>query len=93
MTVQLDSKDVSKLVAEEDIEAEAIREYDTKAVAAALASLAENYRNAIVLRYIEELDYQEISEIMQIPTGSVGSLINRGKAILKTYLADYGKTK
>ncbi len=93
MTVQLDSKDVSKLVAEEDIEAEAIREYDTKAVAAALASLAENYRNAIVLRYIEELDYQEISEIMQIPTGSVGSLINRGKAILKTYLEDYGKTK
>lgn len=92
-TVKLTDKDISKLVSDDDIENEAIQEFDKKMVNDALAKLADNYRNAIVLKYIEEMDYAEISAVMQIPTGSVGSLINRGKAILKNYLQDYGKTK
>jgi len=36
----------------------------------------------IVLRYLEEKSYDEISDILRKPSGSVSSLITRAKRIL-----------
>ena len=33
----------------------------------------------LILRFIEEMDYEEISDILHISEGTVGSLINRAK--------------
>ena len=62
-----------------DIEKEAIKDWDSKRVHEVLAKLDSKYREVLVLKYIEEKDYNEISDILQIPSGTVGSLINRAK--------------
>ncbi|HAG90977.1 MAG TPA: hypothetical protein DCL41_03855, partial [Bdellovibrionales bacterium] len=41
--------------------------------------LPEESRAVMVLRFWEEKDYEEISDILKIPVGSVGSLINRSR--------------
>lgn len=45
----------------------------------ALYEIDEKYRQAIILRYFEHKEYEEISDILQIPVGSVGTLLHRGK--------------
>lgn len=41
------------------------------------------YREPLVLYYFEEMDYKEISEILQIPVSTVGVRLNRGKTALR----------
>ena len=48
-----------------------------------LALIEPKYREILVLFYIEELSYKEISEILHIPIGTVGVRIMRAKEILK----------
>jgi RNA polymerase sigma-70 factor (ECF subfamily) len=48
-----------------------------------LDKLDPKYREPLVLYYFEEVDYQEISEIMQIPVSTVGVRLKRGKTALK----------
>jgi RNA polymerase sigma factor (sigma-70 family) len=45
----------------------------------ALSSLNEEYREAVILRDIQQLSYEEISEITDLPIGTVKSRINRGR--------------
>ena len=45
----------------------------------ALLEVDEKYRQVLVLRFFEHLEYEEISDILQIPVGSVGTLLHRGK--------------
>lgn len=52
----------------------------------ALLRLPPNYRMAISLKYIAELDYQEIAGIMKIPLGTVGTWIRRGLEQLRSEL-------
>jgi RNA polymerase sigma factor (sigma-70 family) len=46
----------------------------------ALASLQSEFRNVVILRDIEQLSYEEISEKLNVPMGTVKSRINRGRA-------------
>lgn len=55
-------------------------------VSCALATLEEKYREVIILRYFEHKEYDEISDIMQVPLGSVGTLLYRGKKKLAAAL-------
>lgn len=48
-------------------------------VKAALGQLEVKYRDALILRYFEHKEYEEISDILKIPIGSVGTLVHRGK--------------
>ncbi len=48
-----------------------------------LDRLDPKYREPIVLYYYEEVGYQEISQIMQIPVSTVGIRLKRGKVALK----------
>lgn len=56
----------------------------------ALATLSDEYREVLLLRYMEELDYAEIAEVLKLPSGTVKSRINRAKAALKTALLKSG---
>jgi RNA polymerase sigma-70 factor (ECF subfamily) len=47
---------------------------------AALRRLPDDFRAAVVLRDLCGLDYSEISEVLQIPAGTVRSRIARGRA-------------
>ena len=52
----------------------------------ALESLPEDYRVAVVLRDVADLDYAEIAEVLDIPPGTVRSRIARGRAALAQLL-------
>jgi RNA polymerase sigma-70 factor (ECF subfamily) len=54
---------------------------------AALATLAPDFRAAVVLRDLLDLDYAEIAEILGVPPGTVKSRIARGRAALADRLA------
>ena len=53
--------------------------YVIDAVRTALAELPEDFRTVLVLREMEDLSYREISEITQIPIGTVMSRLARGR--------------
>ncbi len=57
-------------------------------VDAALAQLPEEFRVAVVLRDLADLDYAEIAEILEIPPGTVRSRISRGRAALAAVLGN-----
>ncbi|MEK7832658.1 MAG: sigma-70 family RNA polymerase sigma factor, partial [Acidobacteriota bacterium] len=60
-----------------------------EAVTRAIASLPEKYRAALVLCDIEEKSYEEISEVLGLPVGTVKSRINRARNLLKDKLKDF----
>jgi RNA polymerase sigma-70 factor (ECF subfamily) len=52
----------------------------------ALEGLAEEYRNALVLKEIEGLPYEEIAVVMDCPVGTVRSRIHRARHELRDKL-------
>ncbi|MBU5873057.1 sigma-70 family RNA polymerase sigma factor, partial [Vibrio cholerae O1] len=48
-----------------------------------ILKLPEKYRIMIVLKYIEELSLNEISEMLDIPLGTVKTRIHRGREALR----------
>ncbi len=53
---------------------------------AALARIPEEFRAAVVLRDLCDLDYAQISEVLNVPPGTVRSRIARGRAALAVEL-------
>ena len=51
-----------------------------------ISKLPEKYRFVIVLKYIEELSLNEISEILELPLGTVKTRIHRGREALRKQL-------
>ena len=54
----------------------------------ALLKVKEAYREAVVLRDVQGLSYEEIAEILGVNEGTVKSRINRGRAQLQELLKD-----
>ena len=63
---------------------------ESKLLEKALAELEHDYKIIIILREIQELSYDVISRILQLPLGTVKSRINRGKLKLRDILINYG---
>ena len=59
----------------------------------AIDSLDENFREVIVLRDIQDFEYEEIAQITGLPLGTVKSRINRGREKLKIMLSEIYKPK
>ncbi|HTC81845.1 MAG TPA: sigma-70 family RNA polymerase sigma factor [Acidimicrobiia bacterium] len=57
-------------------------------VDAALAGLSPEFRAAVVLRDLCDLDYAEIAEILDVPIGTVRSRIARGRAAIANQLRE-----
>jgi RNA polymerase sigma-70 factor, ECF subfamily len=58
-------------------------------VTAAISSLPLAFREALVLREIEELSYEDIARVLDIPKGTVMSRLSRARRLLHEYLSDY----
>ena len=55
-------------------------------VKAALESIPENFRMAVLLADVEGFSYKEIAEIMNVPIGTVMSRLHRGRKALEKAL-------
>lgn len=51
-----------------------------------IGRLPDKYRSVIVLKYLEDLSLQEISEILDLPLGTVKTRIHRGREALRKQL-------
>lgn len=60
---------------------------DRQLLDAALVALPEDFRVAVVLRDVADLDYAEIAVILDIPVGTVKSRIARGRGLLAATLS------
>ncbi len=64
---------------------------NAKTLFKAISQLPENQKVAYTLSNIEGLNYQEITEVMEVSLSSVESLLFRAKSNLKKSLGDYYK--
>jgi RNA polymerase sigma-70 factor (ECF subfamily) len=55
-------------------------------IEAAIGKLRPEYRQAIVLRHIDDLPYEDIAQIMALPLGTVKTYIHRGRKELQDML-------
>ena len=83
-----ESEDMLYLIAAKEDGAEVL--FDKRINAAvlnqALSAISAKYRDPLILRFFEHKEYEEISDILKIPIGSVGTLIHRGKQQLKALI-------
>jgi RNA polymerase sigma-70 factor (ECF subfamily) len=54
----------------------------------AIATLPENYREAVVLCELEEMSYEEAASALDCPVGTVRSRLHRARALLAEKLHD-----
>lgn len=52
-----------------------------------LEQLSQKHREALILHYLEDMSYKEISDILQIPVSTVGVRVLRGREALKKLYA------
>ncbi|MCH5374402.1 MAG: sigma-70 family RNA polymerase sigma factor [Planctomycetes bacterium] len=56
------------------------------AVQMALSQLSDEYRDTIVLKEMEDMSYEEIAEILDVPVGTIRSRLHRARAELREKL-------
>jgi len=78
----LDTLPASGLSAQAELE----RDERAQILRKALDRLPPQLKEAVILRDLEELSYEEIGEILKVPEGTVKSRINRGRLELAKYL-------
>ncbi len=86
--INQDGSSENIFVGEDNIEKSSNNE--SKILQKALSELEHDYKIIIILREIQELSYDVISKILQLPLGTVKSRINRGKIKLREILINYG---
>jgi len=85
---RLGSRNVERS-AEEDV----LASIPDSEVAAALESIPENFRMAVLLADVEGFSYKEIAEIMDVPIGTVMSRLHRGRKALEKALYAVAKER
>ena len=76
--VSVDDDRIKALIAAEDIDPDD-GDNMIKLIEDILPLLKLEYREVLILKYLEDKSYQEISDILKIPEGTVATRINRAK--------------
>ena len=90
---QAAAEDIDGITAADDgpsLQQQAERAETRREVRAALMQLPEEYRQVLLLRFMQELSYEEIGQALKLPAGTVKSRLNRAKAQLKDILSRSG---
>ena len=83
-TICLEAADVVKIMrTDDDIQVSLETQSDIEKMKKIIDGLPYKYREVIILRFLEDKDYEEIMDIIKKPKGTVASLINRGKNMIK----------
>lgn len=73
---------------QDDVDQSLHSEFIYDRIQTAIDRLPEHFKMAIILRDIQELSYDDISKIVEVPLGTVKSRINRARLQLQAELQD-----
>jgi RNA polymerase sigma-70 factor (ECF subfamily) len=74
-----DDDKIKRLASDLDISGEMDNKILRQNIFKVLDTMDINYREVLILKFLEDKDYQAISDILEKPIGTVATLINRGK--------------
>lgn len=87
LSLQSNDEEVAQLInilrSDDDVEKQVDKKNVAERVREVLKLMREDYREILVLKYLEDYDYNEISDILKKPLGTVGVLISRAKENFK----------
>jgi RNA polymerase sigma-70 factor (ECF subfamily) len=84
-------EDFLKFIAtDEDLAGDTERKFSDEEVRKMLENLDHKYKEVLVLKFLEEKSYEEISDILQKPLGTVATLINRAKKQFAKIMEEQG---
>lgn len=86
-SVPLEDGSAKKIISGFNIEKELDSNYLKDNVFKVLDALDKKYREILILKFLEEKNYQEISDIIKKPIGTVGSMMNKAKKMFKEELS------
>lgn len=86
--VPIDSDELIPLAisAPENVMRDAIQSDEKRIMEKYLSQLDDKYKTPIIMFYYEDMSYDEISDVLQIPPNTVGVRIKRGKDKLKSII-------
>ena len=89
-TVSLDDPESGAFAIADDIdlEAEADKKADVRLLASKLPLLKDDYREALILRFINELSLEEVADVMGKSKGNIRVIIHRAVAALKEIIEE-----
>jgi RNA polymerase sigma factor (sigma-70 family) len=85
-----DAKEVPDAINEVTPESLLLQKHDIALVRTTVESLPEPFREALVLRALEEMSYKEIAALTAVPIGTVMSRLARARHMLAALLIDEG---
>jgi len=82
-----ENKDLNNLLESTlSIEDKNLQKLNYKHLLTKIDQLPVKYKDVLILKFVEGKDYQEISDILHKPMGTIAALINRAKITLKQVL-------
>ena len=83
-TVSWEDKDLNNILKPTlDLEDTNLQKLTYKHILKVINQLPLKYKDVLILKFVEEKDYREISDILHKPMGTIAALINRAKKSLK----------
>ena len=73
---------------QDDVDQSLHNEFINDRIQSAINNLPEHFKVVIILRDIQELSYEEISNVVEVPLGTIKSRINRARIQLQAELLD-----
>jgi RNA polymerase sigma-70 factor (ECF subfamily) len=73
---------------QDDVDQDLQNEFIRNRINLAIDALLEHFKTVIILRDIQELSYDDISNIVEVPLGTIKSRINRARLQLQAELQD-----
>lgn len=82
----LDDDLIDHIASDLDIEHQVDNQLNQEIILKILSQLDLKYREVLILRFFEDKNYQEISDILKKPSGTIATLISRAKKAFKQEL-------
>ncbi len=70
-----------------------LKQLDTEQITGAIHALPVEFRTVAQLYFVDDLPYEEISQVLGIPVGTVRSRLHRGRRILKNALLELARER
>ena len=81
--LEITENELNNISSELDINKEIDAKINKETLSKILNTIDQKYKEVLVLKFLEERDYKEISDIIKKPMGTVATLINRAKKKLR----------